>query len=167
MATHAKRYVAVDEQLEDFEEDLRNQLEFQLILQTNRDFWREMDHLSTEDERGIEAVIDFCFPSIMKRYENATAVTNVLQHCRILIQNVVWAAMNVPYPRDVNAHIGCVVHNAMDVYYNVIYPQLRTEMVVANHHCAVLQRTWRKCYYEPHHPICKRRLMRQFEDLTN
>lgn len=159
----AKHYVAVDEQLEDFEEDVRNQLEFQLMLHTNRDFWREFDHLCTQDEAAIETVIDFAFQFIMKRYENATAVTNILHHCRILIQNVVWAAMNVPYPRDPNIHIGCVVQNAMDVYYNVIYPQLRTEMMMVNHHCEVLQRTWRRCYYEPHHPICKRRLTRQFE----
>jgi hypothetical protein len=156
----------VDVQLEDFEEDLRNQIEFHLMLFTNRDFWMERDHLNPDDEKSFEDMIDFTFQHIVKRYENSRDVTNVLQHCRILIQNVVWAAMNVPYPRDPNEHIGRVVHNALEVYYTVIYPQLRTEMIMANHHCEILQRTWRKCYYEPAHPICRRRLLRQFEDLV-
>jgi hypothetical protein len=157
----------VDAQLEDFEEDLRNQLEFHLMLSVNRDFWREMDHLSTEDERGIEDVIDFAIQGIMKRYENSRDVTNIFQHLRILIQNVVWASMNVPWPRDPNVHIGSVVENAMQVYYNVVYPQLRTEMIMVNHHCEVIQRNWLKCYYEPDHPVCKRRLVREFEELVS
>lgn len=167
MAVQRSPYVAVDVQLEDFEHDLRNQLEFHLIVAINREYWMEHDHISADDERGIEDVIDFTFQSIIKRYENANDVTNVLQHFRILIQNVVWSSMNVPWPRDPNNHASRVVHNALEVFYKVIYDHLRTEMIMANHHCEVLQRTWRKCYYEPHHPICKRRLLRQFEDIIS
>jgi hypothetical protein len=166
MAEQRKRSAAVDVQLELFEEDLRTQLEYYLIVNCDRDFWYENDELSADDKLGIEQVIDAVFNDIINRYQNVRSVHDILQYCRILLQNVVWASVNVPFPRRVDAHLNRVVTNTLEVYYATIYPQLRTEIVMMIHHCEVIQRTWRRCYYEPYHPVCRRRLIREFEELA-
>ena len=156
----------VDVQLEEFEEDLRHSLGLQLI-NINHGFWAEVDELLAEDNRSIEAVIDGCFLDLNHRYQNASAVVNLLEYCRILIQNVVWASMNVPRPWLGEAHINAVVGNVIAVYNRVIYAPLRTEMIMANHNAEVLQRTWRRCITDPEHPACRRRLEHEFKNLED
>jgi hypothetical protein len=164
----------VDVQLAEFEEDLRGLLEYQLALRINRHFWYDHGQLSDEDNQLNAEVIDGAFIDLMHRYENAQDVINILEHCRILIQNVVWAAMNVALPpmfhnawNAGDAHIERVIDNAITVYNRVIYAPLRTEMIMANHNAEVLQRTWRRCITDPKHPACRRRLMYEFGQVTN
>jgi hypothetical protein len=154
----------VDVQLEEFEEDLRHSLGFQLIINTNQGFWAEIGELIAEDNQMIEAVIDGCFLDLKHRYQNVAPIMDILEHCRILIQNVVWAAMNIPRPGDAEAHIEAVVANAVAVYNRVIYAPLRTEMIMANHNAEVLQRTWRRCIADPSYVACRRRLDFEFQN---
>ena len=153
----------VDVQLEEFETDLRAALEIQLIMNTHMVEWNELDRLSDVDNAAITRVIDECFLDLAHRYSVAPQVSAVLEHCRILIQNVVWASMNVPWPEVPDLHMERVIDNAMTVYNNVIYAHLRTEMIMANHNVEVLQRTWRRCITDPAHPACRRRLEYEFE----
>lgn len=157
----------VDVQLEEFEADLRGLLEFQLGLRVNHAHWMETDELFDEDNQLTEQLIDGGFTDLTHRYQNAQAVINILEHCRILIQNVVWAAMNVPRPAAADAHIEAVINNALQVYNRVIYAHLRTEMIMANHNAEVLQRTWRRCITDPAHPACRRRLEFEFSEATD
>jgi hypothetical protein len=162
-----KLYAAVDVQLDDFELELFHALEFQLIVNTNRTFWEEEDHLSNQCLMGIEEAIDWGFDDdIVKRY-NGTEVTPLLDEARVVIHNAVYAAMNVPYPRDPDRHMERVLDNIREIYVDVVYPRLRTEMVMLNHHAQVLQRTWRKCITDPSHLACRRRLEYEFQDLMN
>jgi len=156
----------VDVQLEEFESDLRAALEIQLVVNTHMVFWNEMDRLSDEDNEGIRRVIDLCFVDMAHRYAAVPSVTAILEHCRILIQNVVWASMNVPWPEVPDLHIERVIDNAMTVYNRNIYAHLRTEMIMANHNVEVLQRNWRRCITDPSHPACRRRLEYEFRDLN-
>jgi hypothetical protein len=158
------RYDAVDDQIEEFEEHLRAQLEVNLIIHMNRDFWLEMDNLSHDDRRTIHEAINYAFQPIVERYEHIKSVRCILNHARLLFSSIVWSAMNVPYPRNVTTHIDGVIDNAFQIYTEVIYPHLRTEMIMANHYIEVIQRKWRECYYVPYHPVCKRRLLRDFEE---
>ena len=155
----------VDVQLEEFELDLRSALEVQLLMNTHMVEWHELDHLSDTDTAALIRVIDSCFEDLMHRYQNAQFVMEILEHCRILIQNVVWASMNLPIQHDgVAAHIEAVINNALTVYNRVIYAPLRTEMIMANHNAEVLQRTWRRCITDPSHPACRRRLEYEFNE---
>ena len=156
----------VDVQLEEFEVDLRGLLELQLGHAVDRHFWYENAQLSDEDNLLNAQAIDGAFMDLMRRYGNVHQVHDILEHCRILIQNVVWAAMNVPI-LYADAHIEAVINNAMAVYNRVIYAHLRTEMIMANHNAEVLQRTWRRCITDPDHPACRRRLMDEFDQATN
>jgi hypothetical protein len=153
----------VDVQLDEFETDLRAALEIQLVMNTNAQYWNEMDGLSDENNATLRRVIDDCFIDLNHRYSAAPQVSAVLEHCRILIQNVVWAAMNVPWPAAPDLHIQRVIDNAMEVYYRNIYAHLRTETIMANHNAEVLQRTWRRCITDPRHPACRRRLEYEFD----
>jgi hypothetical protein len=153
----------VDVQLEEFETDLRAALELQLMVNTHMGFWNETDHLSDEDNEGIRRVIDLCFVDMVNRYRAVHIISELLSYCRILIQNVVWAAMNVPWPEVPDMHIEAVINNTMEVYNRQIYAHLRTEMIMANHNAEVLQRTWRRCITDPAHPACRRRLEYEFE----
>lgn len=155
----------VDVQLEEFETDLRNTLVFQLIMNINRGYWREMSRLSDDDNKSIENLIDHCFVDMFHRYKSVPSVMDVLERCRILIQDIIWVAMNVPYQNILTLHVETVVDNAINVYVNRIYPILRTEMIMANHHIEVLQRSWRRCASDPSHPACRRRLIREFNSL--
>ena len=158
----------VDVQLEEFETDLRGLLELQLGLRINWQFWADNTILSEQDNRLTAEVIDGAFMDLTHRYQNAQDVMNILEHCRILIQNVVWASMNVPVQYDgIDAHIEAIINNAMTVYNRVIYAHLRTEMIMANHNAHVLQRTWRRCITDPAHLACRRRLMYEFDQATN
>jgi hypothetical protein len=161
----------VDVQLEEFETDLRGLLEL-LTPAFDRQFWYNNQQLSDADNQLTEQAIDGAFTDLTHRYQNAQDVMNILEHCRILIQNVVWASMNVPmhgaYGHTwVEDHITAVIDNAMAVYNRVIYAPLRTEMIMANHNAEVLQRTWRRCITDPDHPACRRRLMYEFDQATN
>lgn len=153
----------VDVQLEEFETDLRAALEIQLIMNTDMVYWNEIDGISPANAEATRRVIDECFVDLAHRYSVAPQVSAVIEHCRILIQNVVWASMNVPWPEVPDLHMERVIDNAMTVYNNVIYAHLRTEMIMANHNVEVLQRTWRRCITDPAHPACRRRLEYEFE----
>jgi ABC-type ATPase involved in cell division len=154
----------VDVQLEEFEEDLATSLDIQLILNMDVAYWREMDHISAQDRQGIRRVIDEALVDLMHRYSAVPPIIAILEHCRILIMNVVWASMDVPCPNLTDLHAVRVIENAMEVYNENIYAPLRTEMIMANHNAEVLQRTWRRCITDPSHTACRRRLEYEFND---
>lgn len=156
----------VDVQLDDFQIDLREHIDHQLFLHTQYDLWYETDELSSDNLKNIDDSIDHGFREITTRYSEVKTVTNILEHYRILMKCVIKSAMNVPFPVDANAHIARVVDNAFDVYYTMIFPHLRSEMIMVNSHCEVVQRTWRRCNCDPQHPVCRRRLLREFEDMV-
>lgn len=157
----------VDVQLEEFETDLHDSLAHHLLENTNMQYWNELDTLSNEDNEAIRRVINLCFVDMCHRYSAVPQISAVLEHCRILIQNVVWASMNVPFPELPDLHMVAVIDNAIEVYNRVIYAHLRTEMIMANHNAEVLQRTWRRCITDPSHVACRRRLMYEFEQVKN
>jgi hypothetical protein len=156
----------VDVQLAEFEEDLLAALDFQLIINTDVAYWRAQDQLSDHDRHAIRHVIDDALSDLMHRYSAVLPIIAIIEHCRILIGNVVWASMNVPCPNLTDLHTVRVIDNAMEVYNENIYAPLRTEMIMANHNAQVLQRTWRRCITDPAHPACRRRLMYEFDQVA-
>lgn len=155
----------VDVQLDEFETDLKAALEIQLVMNTHMGFWSETDHLSDEDNEAIRRVIDLSFVDMTHRYSAVPSVTAILEHCRILIQNVVWASMNVPWPEAPDLHIERVIDNTITVYNRNIYAHLRTEMIMANHNCEVLQRNWRRCITDPSYTACRRRIEYEYNEM--
>jgi len=159
-----KSRIPVDHQLDDLETSLRVHLAYQMMANVNMDYWRELDEPDSASLDSLACAINDTLVNICAQYENVTVISNLLEHARILLQNSVWSAMNVPYPRNTTLHMDRVIDNALHVYFEVIYAHLRTEMIMANHNAEVLQRTWRRCITDPSYTACRRRLMYEFNE---
>ena len=152
----------VDQQLDRLETQIRIELQFQLSVHVPRRYWEHMNELDNATNENIQATLRDVFAPWIIMYRH-TIVETILIQCRDVLVQVVWAAMNVPYPREPDLHIESVVRNAHYVYMQMVYAPLRTEMIMANHSVEVIQRTWRKAIADPSYVICRRRLLSEFE----
>jgi hypothetical protein len=152
----------MDEQLDRLETQMRNELEFQLSVHVPRRYWELMNELDEGTNENIKATLRDVFAPWITMYRS-TVIEKILVHCRDVLIQVVWATMNVPYPRDSEAHIQSVVRNALYVYVQLFYAPLRTEMIMVNHSAEVIQRTWRRAIADPSYLVCRRRLLSEFE----
>jgi hypothetical protein len=159
--------ICVDHQLEEFEASLRAHIECALGRSVNTDYWFELDAMNREVRDSVFAAVDLAIKCIYEQYILVTPVTDILGNLAILIPHVVWAAVNVPFPHDPTIHLAQVIENALQVYVDVIYAGLRTEMIMANHNASVLQRTWRRVVSDPNCTVCQHRLEREFSDLES
>jgi len=142
----------VNEQLLDFEDDLRNAL----IFSTD---WGPDGRRNAMDS----ACMDLSF-----RYKDFENVTNILTMGKILFRAVIDATLNTLKRDDGDEPSwDVVIDNVFGAYFDHIYPTLRHEMLAANHSIAVIQRNWRRCVMDPEHPACRRRLEWEFKDLMN
>ena len=158
------RYTYVDQQLYILQNELGRELPFRLFSQTNMEYWDDLDELSDEDNERIAAYIRREFDWLKSFYEGSKEVTDILDQTVILIQNCLWVAMNNTSPEHLDLYINRIADNIMHVYNRVVYPRLRNAMIAANHQCEVIQRVWRRCNTDPSHPMCRRRLDREFEE---
>lgn len=145
------------------ESRLRSELRFQLTVHTNMAQWEAMDRLYPDDWENINATIRDVFAPFIHRYAY-TKVVPALQQCRNTLCHVVWAAMNVPFPRDPFEHIECVVENTSNV---LRISNLQHDMLMANHYAHVIQRNWRFVILNPEYEVCKRRLEHEYNELKN
>lgn len=157
--------MTVDQQLRDLEDVLMIHLQQSFLFHVNFNFWHEMDILDTDSNIAVEDAIWGAFESIMIQYAQSPAVTEILENLCLSVQNAVWAAINVPYPRDPYRHLDIVAENARVIYLGQI-GDLRTALIQANHHAEVIQRVWRRAISDPSCKMCLNRLNREFyEDL--
>lgn len=155
----------VDDQLERLERYVRDELDFELSVHVPRRYWDQMNELDTGTKEKIKTTLRDVFGSFIFMY-SCTIVETILVQCRDILVQVVWAAMNVPYPLDSDEHIQRVIRNAHDVYVELIYARLRTEMIMSNHNAEVIQRTWRKVIADPSYLVCRQRLLNEFNELS-
>ena len=156
-----KRFAGVDVQLADFDEELWRTIEFQLLVNTNRTYWFEMDTLDDDSIRGIDWAIEHGCREMTARYQG-TSVDRILAEFKQILSMMLRVAIDVPWPADPDLHIERIIANVRTEvdYYNVF----RTEMIRLNHHAHLLQRNWRKAISDPGHLACRRRLNREFEE---
>jgi hypothetical protein len=145
------------------EELLSEELGFQLTIHTDMRQWEATDRLETDDWENINATIRDVFAQWVRQYAYTPVVTT-LQHCRNALCHVVWAAMNVPFPRDPFEHIDRVVENTVDVFRRMTYPR---EMLMANHYAHLIQRNWRRAITDPCYVACRKRLMYEFKKISS
>jgi hypothetical protein len=152
--------------MDELEERLSAELRFQLTFHTDMTQWEAMDRLETGDWENINAAIRDVFAPCVRQYSYTPAVTT-LQNCRNALCHVVWAAMNVPFPRDPFHHIECVVENTLNVFRRTVYETLRNEMLMANHYAHMIQRNWRRAVADPEYLVCRNRLMYEFKKISS
>ena len=128
--------------------------------------WEAMDRLETDDLENINATVRDVFAPWVRRYAY-TAVVPILQYCRNALCHVVWASMNVPFPRDPFEHIDRVVENTINVIVKTVYESLKYEMFKADHHARVIQRKWRRAISDPSYVACRNRLLYEFKKISS
>ena len=155
--------MTVDDQLEAFENRLTTQLQYALFVNINLDYWEELDELDNVSIQVIRDIVHDVFEPILSVY-TGTSAAPLLEGSRLLIEHALLASMNVPFPRDAILHVHRVVNNMLHIFIQTAYAQLRTEMIMVNHNAHVLQRVWREAITNPARLVCRRRLMREFDD---
>lgn len=107
----------VDDKLYNLEMCLRNNVQFYLSVNTDREFWKRENKFRYRNAREVKKIIKDTFGDLGD--EDTVAV---LEHC-------VWMGMNVEYPSDPDRHIDRVVDNLIEVYIIHVYALLRTKMI--------------------------------------
>lgn len=156
--------MSVDEQIENFERSLALNIEYALFVNVSLNFWEEMDELDGPTLDIIRHAVRTAFTDIEIIYKN-TPVIPIVHRCSDILQGAVVVAMNVPFPRDPVLHVHRVIQNLRELFTHDTYALLRTEMVMTNHYAHILQRMWRHVATCPTHPVCRRRLAYEFENL--
>ena len=128
--------------------------------------WEATDRLETDDMENINATIRDVFAPFIRKYAY-TSVVPILQYCRNSLCHIVWASMNVPFPRDPFEHIERVVENTINVMVKTSYESLKHKMLIANHYAHVIQRNWRRAIANPAYVMCRKRLMNEFKKISS
>ena len=147
-------------------EHLSEELTYQLTIHTDMRQWEATDRLETDDMENINATIRDVFAPFIRKYAY-TSVVPILQYCRNALAHIVWASMNVPFPRDPFEHIERVVENTINVMVKTSYESLKHKMLMANHYAHVIQRNWRRTISDPSYVACRKRLMYEFKKISS
>jgi hypothetical protein len=157
------RYTYVDRQIDDLRRNIANS--WFVIPDINREFWNTNGCLSDDDNNTMFRNIREAFEPMMETYKSSIEVMTVIEQLVILIQNCFYFGVNIPTTNTVLHIIVFATNNMNQVFGRVAAPMLRASMIKANHNCEVIQRVWRVCDTNPEHPMCRRRLEREFEEL--
>lgn len=157
------RYTYVDHQINQLEEAIQDAIQ----APVDEIMWTENGELTADDVTNLNTRISEAFLPLRRAYESSSEVSSALEGSLILIQNCAWCGMNLPYFTTPADHQFLVYENVIAAFNRVCYARLRTEMIMANHQCEVIQRTWRRCITDPKHPACVRRLERDFNEIKH
>jgi len=157
----------VQEQLDDFDSVLYDYLDHQIVFHMNRAFWEEIDAPDVESVKGLQDVVDWAFDPMFERYKHSKSVTKILEDWHDKFSDILWIAMNVPYPQNLDMHADRVLGNLKQLYYDKVYDSLEREMLQENHKVHVIQRTWRRAISDPNYPACEKRLRREAQEIMD
>jgi len=157
------RYEEVDAQLFGIDDGLYEAVRFGGIL--NMNWWLEFDRPSFDNLKLVNDNVRQAFEPILRAYQNSQEVVDIVNRAVVLLQTCAWVAVNVTFPEDLWLFCQAVGTNLEHVYDQQIYENLRDAMIKANHNTEVIQRTWRRCNSDPSHPMCRRRLESEFNEL--
>jgi hypothetical protein len=158
--------MTVDDEIRILGQRLNGELMFQLAIHTGMVEWNLTDRLDNRDWENTNATIRDVFAPFIRQY-GYTAVEPILQNCRNVLIHVVWAAMNVPFPRNPWDHVERVVENTLNMFNRTMYANLRTEMFVVNHKARIIQGIWRRSITDPAYLVCRNRLMYEFKKISS
>lgn len=164
-APRKSRYISVDEQLFELMHDLEVYLCRAFLHEVNHAYWDTVTRQSKDTEYEIRHAITEAFDVIIRRWESIDEVRAILAAARDIFKDGVIMCIDVPRPPDADAFLNRVLENVMIFFGSSWIPRIEFAMLPYQHNIEVIQRNWRRCYYEPNHPACKRRLLREFENM--
>ena len=165
-APRKSRYFSVEDQLFELMHDLEVYLARAFLHEVNHAYWAGTTRQSKDTEYEVRNAITEAFDVILRRWESIAEVRAVLVAARDIFKEGVIMCIDVPRPPDADEFLVRVLSNSLTLFGRVWIPRIDTAMLPYQHNIELIQRNWRRCYYEPNHPACKRRLVRQFEDMS-
>jgi len=165
-APRKSRYFSVEDQLFELMHDLEVYLARAFLHEVNHTYWDTMTVQSKETEYEVRYAITEAFDVILRRWENIAEVRAVLAAARDIFKEGVVMCVDVPRPPDADEFLNRVLSNSLTLFGRAWIPRIEFAMLPYQHNIELIQRNWRRCYYDPNHPSCKRRLVRQFEDMS-
>lgn len=150
-----------DDQLDELHVNLVTSLE-NLVFNFDVNYWIELDRPSTRDLEDLAACVRHEFRFLIGTYRDIPSI----KRARIFIEKLLVTGLNVPFPAAPEQHCFTVIENTMDAYYDVVYQDMLQDIIKADLAARSIQVKWKDAITNPRHPACRRRLMREYEELN-
>ena len=150
-----------DDQLDELHVNLVTSLE-NLVFNFDVNYWFELDRPSTRDLEDVAACVRHEFRFLIGTYRDIPSI----KRARIFIEKLLMTGLNVPFPASLEQHCFAVIENTMDAYYDVVYQDMLQDIIKADLAARSIQVKWKDAITNPRHPACRRRLMREYEELN-
>ena len=166
-APRKSRYVGVRAQLDELVDDLRDNLSRALFTEMNHAYWNSTGRQSPDTIYEVRTAIEEAFMFHVRRWCAVPDVMLVLCASRDILKDAIVMAIDVPRPPEADRFLERILENFQVMFVRLWVPLIEHVLVENQHHIEIIQRKWRTCASDPNHPMCRRRLLRDFEILTN
>jgi hypothetical protein len=161
------RYVGVSAQLDELADDLSDNLSRALFTEMNHAYWNSMGRQSPDTIYEVRTAIEEAFMFHIRRWCAVPDVVLVLCASRDILKDTIMMALDVPRPPEANLYLARILENFLVMFVRSWVPRIENVLMENQHRIEIIQRTWRRCTSDPNHPACRRRLLREFQDLEN
>ena len=166
-APRKSRYVGVRAQLDELVDDLRLNLSRALFHEVNHAYWNSTGRQCPDTVYEVRTAIEEAFMFHIRRWCAIPDVMLVLCASRDILKDVIVMALDVPRPPQGLLYLERILENFQVMFVRSWVPRIENVLTENQHHIEIIQRKWRTCASDPNHPMCRRRLLRDFEILTN
>jgi hypothetical protein len=165
-APRKSRYVGVRAQLEELVDDLGINLSRACFHEVNHTFWQAMGRQSSDTIYEVRTAIEEAFMFHIRRWNCIGDVLVVLCASRDILKDTIMMALDVPRPPEADLYLERILENFLVMFVRSWLPRIEDILIENQHRIEVIQRSWRRCASDPSHPICRRRLIHDFEILS-
>lgn len=137
------------------------QLDFQLKVNMNRTEWETTDLPNDNEFDALNAIVEQAFHTMCTKYRSAE-MFDILYDTQIHLENAIWVAFNVPWPRDVERYIDQCLRNIQVIFSRLAYHDMLAEMTLMVTSAQKIQDKWRRAISNPEYTACQNRLRREF-----
>jgi hypothetical protein len=166
-APRKSRYAGVHEQLAELVDDLGTNLSRALFHEVNHASWQAMGRQSSDTIYEFRMAIEEAFLFPIRRWYGAGDGVLVLCASRDILKDTIMMALDVPRPPEADRFLERILENFLVMFVRSWLPRIEKVLMENQHRIEVIQRSWRRCASDPNHPMCRRRLLREFQDLEN
>ena len=154
-------------QLDELVVDLRLNLSRALFHEVNHAYWNSTGRQSSDTVYEVRTAVEEAFMFHIRRWCAVPDVMLVLCASRDILKDVIMMAIDVPRPPESARFLKRILENFLVMFVRSWVPRIENVLTENQHRVEVIQRTWRRCASDPNHPMCRRRLLREFQDLEN
>ena len=165
-APRKSRYVGVRAQLDELADDLRDNLSRALFHEVNHAHWNSTGRQSSDTIYEVRTAIEEAFMFHIRRWCAVPDVMLVLCDSRDILKEAIVMAIDVPRPPEAYRFLERILENFQVMFVRLWVPLFENVLVENQHRIELIQRSWRRCAADPNHPMCRRRLLREFEILS-